>query len=185
MKLTLTRVLATAFALIMCLSCCFSLASCSEKNDDNLPMADSTVKDTQAAVTTYVKDNMKVLDEVVSFLSTQKGVSYYYFFYDEKVKACRVEQLMFDQNNARVESTNKTLQKLAKARFTGEVSHTSTNKVELYTFYTYLKRENRAVYFVYCPADNAMEYLSDDFLSGESEVTVAPIKDDWYYVEAK
>ncbi len=185
MKTTLVRILTATLAATFVLFSLLSLSACGKVKYEQAPLSNSVADDPEAAVFAYVKENQKVLNEVVTFLSEQDGLPYYYFF-DTEDKVSGVEQLVYEGDTyVRRAVENKTLRKLAKIRFTGEVSYVCDDGTDIYSFYTYMKNNEQTVYFVYCPDDDAVRYLSYDFLHGETEVTVSHITNGWYYVQAR
>ena len=174
MKRPIIRILALTLAVL----CLIPLAACGKKT--TLQDHGSTPK---AAILSYVQKNQEMLDEVADYIAGQGGDSYY-FFTGTKRGASTVEQLDFGgDTNTRVECKNKTIGKLAKARFTGEVACTDSMPDGFVSFRTYLSKDNYAFYFIYCPTEECVTYITNGFFTREQTITSQPIVGNWYYVE--
>ncbi len=182
MNRTAYRALVAALALTSVLS----FAACGDQTPVNFytPPAEAETGDKrhQNTITSFVTDNQALLEEVAEHICDEKGVSFYYFV-GVKDDASRVDEMVLKNGSyVRRETRDRVLKKLAKTRFVGEVTH-SDKEPDVVSFYTHMRNETSGFYFVYCKKDNAVEYLSHDFLTGETSVTVTFITGAWYCVE--
>ena len=173
MKFTISRVA----CLLLAVLCVLSLGACGKKNTGLRDLG----KTPKEAIFNFVKKNEDMLNEVARYVEAKEGFSYYYFLGTER-GASKIEQLNLGQNQ-REAVKDKTLQKLAKAQYTGEVSHVDSMPDGFVSFRTSLDRNATAFYFVYCADENAFKYITNGFFVNEQSITTQPITGNWYYVE--
>lgn len=174
MKRPIIRILALTLAVL----CLIPLAACGKKA--TLQDHGSTPK---AAIFSYVQKNQEMLDDVANYIANKNEDSYYIFTGTTRGRS-NVEQLSSDGGTTvRRECKDKTIGKLAKARFTGEVACTDSMPDGFVSFRTYLSKDNYAFYFIYCPTEECVTYITNGFFTREQTITSQPIVGNWYYVE--
>ncbi len=174
----LTRILAVLLAAV----CLASLVACGKK-DTGKPLPDpDKAKEYENNITGFVKKNQKPLNAVAEKLMAADGLSYYYFF-KEGDRVLVDEMVMEDGSYVRYTYNDPTTDALAALGYTGEVAHSSSSDHRVVSFLTH-QDKNVLFYFVYCPNEDSVRYISHGFFSGETEVTVTPIVGNWYYVQA-
>ncbi len=165
-------------ALLLAALCILPFAACG-KEEKELPTETLAIRET---VIDYIENNQKLLNAAADRLAAAEGLSFYYVYAEATP---RVEQGVKEGDAFnRYPSDDEVLLSLAKAGFSGEVTHNAASRPGTVSFYThYADGQGTGFYMVCCPDADAMDYLSNDFLPSAREVTVRPVTGDWYYVE--
>ncbi len=190
MKNKKIRILTTLFAATLLFASLCSLTACSEKSSDGItpnvsaPLP-SDSKDKPGTVATYVRENQRVLNEIVNYLTGREGLSYFYLVTGEN-DAIYIDELV-NKNNTLVRErvSDKSMEKLAMTGYVGEVTYNSASEHGIVSFHTYMSRDKNIYLFAYCPDEEAVSYLRDGYFQGTDSVSTTPIIDGWYYVEVQ